>query len=169
MGSDLLFQEYPRLGLLVRPACKRDVYDMHSRLRVADRQEVEAATGRTPFESLMDGLEFSKPCLTVQKAGRAEIMFGVVPLPMGRSVRVGAVWMLGTDELHAFSRTFLRESQRWLVAISRDYDLLTNVIDARNDAHIRWLRWLGFSFIQRFETGGAAGIPFYQFVRLTNV
>lgn len=169
MGSDLLFQEYPRLGLLVRPARKRDVYDMHSRLRVADRQEVEAATGRTPFDALMDGLESSKPCLAVQKAGRAEVMFGVVPFPMSGSVRVGAVWMLGTGELQAFSRTFLRESARWLEVVSADYDLLTNFIDARNDAHIRWLHWLGFSFIQRIETGGAAGIPFYQFVRLTNV
>jgi hypothetical protein len=51
----------------------------------------------------------------------------------------------------------------------RRFPLLHNFTDARNVVHHRWLRWLGFNFIARHERYGAAGLPFLEFVRISNV
>ena len=40
------------------------------------------------------------------------------------------------------------------------------VVDARNELHIKWLKFMGFKFIQRHENFGVAKLPFYEFLRI---
>ena len=44
------------------------------------------------------------------------------------------------------------------------FDLLYNWVDARNKVHVKWLRWLGFIFINKHHND--QGIPFYEFVKV---
>ena len=46
------------------------------------------------------------------------------------------------------------------------YRVLYNFIDARNTLHIKWLKWCGFTFIQKHYDYGYEKRLFYEFVRI---
>jgi hypothetical protein len=75
------------------------------------------------------------------------------------------VWLVGTDDLITHSTTFLRHSRQWLATMHEHYRLLYNVIDARNEVHLRWLEWLGFEFIQDVPRYGVERRKFILFRR----
>ncbi len=79
---------------------------------------------------------------------------------------LGYVWMVATDRLVKYQREFIRESRKWLDEAHEEYPMLGNFVDARNTLHIRWLDWMGFHFINRFEEWGFERRPFLQFVRI---
>lgn len=115
-------------------------------LREADLMELKAL-GVTPRESLIRGYEISAPCLTVTVDGLPAAMFGVSPDP--NNPMAGFVWLLGTDDLMKVSRQFLRESVKWLDLLGERFHVLANAVHQDNTIHIRWLRWIGFSFLGR--------------------
>jgi len=78
---------------------------------------------------------------------------------------LGVVWLVLTNDIKDHRGEFLREGHRWIDAIQRTWPLITNLVDARNTLHIRWLRWLGFVFTQRIERWGARSVPFLEFAR----
>lgn len=167
MGSDLHRPRVERPELIVRPSVGEDVHEMASRLRTEDQAEIVACSGRPPVEALGQGFACSVPCMTVEYMGRASTMFGVVPSET-TFPRLGAVWLLGTDDINLFSRQFLRQSRSWLKEVCKDYDIVGNVVDERNDQHVRWLRWMGFKFIHRHESFGRLGLPFLEFTIITS-
>ena len=63
-------------------------------------------------------------------------------------------------------RTFLRRSKVELDKIIQEYPVLFNVVDARNKIHVRWLQWMGFTFIKKHSEYGPEGRLFYEFVRI---
>lgn len=117
-------------------------YMMSKGLRDQDAKELEAL-GVDPRPSLEHGLKHSTECLTVVVDSSPCAMFGVVP----HEGRFGIIWLLGTDDLFKVSRRFLRESKHWLEHITKNYDLVGNVVHRGNTVSIRWLSWLGFTFL----------------------
>lgn len=166
MGNELLDPRGAVPELIVRPSRGDDVQAMAPRLRSEDLAEIVAASGQKAVDALGAGFVASRPCMTVEYNGRPAAMFGVVPGEV-EYPKLGNVWLLGTDDIHLFSRQFLRQSRAWLVEIAKGYDLIGNVVDERNDEHVRWLRWLGFRFIKRHATFGHLGLPFLEFVIVT--
>ncbi len=83
----------------------------------------------------------------------------------------GAVWLLGSDALTQppLRRQFLVEGTVYLDTLHRFRPLLWNVVDERNTLHVRWLKWMGFTFINRHPYYGAEQRPFLEFVRLKHV
>lgn len=132
-----------------RPAHVRSIA---KRMRQADRDEVFAASGRSPGAALAYSLRKSSHAWTALIDGRPEVMFGVGDLNV--LARVGAPWLLGTDAVERHYVTFLRRSVDFRQQLSRRYTLLTNFVDERNHMSIRWLKWLGFSFTGSIEVGG---------------
>jgi len=63
-------------------------------------------------------------------------------------------------------RTFLRQSKIELRKILKEYPVLFNVVDSRNEVHVRWLQWMGFTFIKKHSEYGPEKRPFYEFVRI---
>ena len=95
-------------------------------------------------------------------------MWGVVD----QGERLGRIWMLATDELvdnKPNSIQFLRQAKGWLTRTLEDYDVLYNYADARNAVHIKWLRWMGFTFIAERPNYGHEGRTFLEFVRMSHV
>jgi hypothetical protein len=84
-------------------------------------------------------------------------MFGVVP--DGRYPGAGNIWFLGTDRILKVKIQFLRESEKWLTEILKNYKSVSNYIHQDNTLHIKWLKWLGFSFFKKVG-------PFIEFGRI---
>jgi len=80
--------------------------------------------------------------------------------------RTGMIWMVATPDLERHSMEFLRYSRRFIEEVGGEYDLLFNWVDARNEVHLKWLKWCGFVPIHRHDQFGAEGLPFYTFIRI---
>lgn len=134
-------------------------------LRQADLQELQASSPLPPYAVLRQSAEESLPaCTVIGASGRVAALFGAVP----SLAPSGIIWLLGSDELTkgTTSRAFLRQSRTFLRVLHEQYPLLYNYIDERNTVHIRWLKWMGFTFIARHPHHGHEQRPFLEFVRL---
>lgn len=122
------------------------------RMRVADRDEIAAASGKSPVQALTYSLRKSSLAYTALIDGRPEVMFGVGDLNI--LAGVGAPWLLGTDEVERHYVAFLRGSVEWRDQLLRRYSILRNFVDDRNTVSIRWLEWLGFRLLDPVDMGG---------------
>ena len=75
----------------------------------------------------------------------------------------GDIWMLCTPEIHRYPITFAREAKRYVD--SRTESLLWNIVDSRNEAHLRLLKFLGFKFLRKLKHGPNS-ITFIEFCRV---
>ena len=133
-------------------------------LRAADRAEVWAAAHVGPAEALGRSLAASPLAWTGLMDCRPACMFGVG----SGGPDWGRPWMLGTGLVERHAAAFLRRCRPQVARMQAAYPLLINHVDARNDAAIRWLRWLGFT-IGTAAPWGAQGLPFHPFWRWRHV
>jgi len=142
-----------------------DIDFLAPRLRQADIQECQAASGMEPKEVLIEGLKAGHFTftLTPRKGVRVGI-WGVVKSPTYDNA--GIIWMMATEELLEYQIKFLRRSRVYIELVQKEFSILHNVVDARNELHIKWLKFMGFKFIQRHENFGVAKLPFYEFLRI---
>ena len=150
----------------VRPAVLKDVSAVADRMRTEDINELKAGIGACPKGGLLYAYFMSKPCLTVvSRHGHLMAMAGVVP----ESQTTGRIWLLGCQSIVDDSidkRWFLRHSKQVLAQWQKTYPLLFNVVDARNEVHVKWISWLGFTFIKKHLHWGTEDRMFYEFVRI---
>ena len=146
----------------IRLSEKKDIDYIAPRMRQADVAEVRASDGCSPLEALRMSYSLSEPCFTGMDGDTPIAMFGAVPL----LDNVGSVWLLGTDAIsESIPISFLRWSRRFLPFLMEPYDMVCNLVDARNTVHIKWIRWLGFNFLNK-TIHGPEQLPFYEFARL---
>lgn len=143
---------------VVRQANHRDVVWISNHMRRDDIREVMAA-GSTPYESLRGGLINSRRCITVEYDGTPVLMAGVVD-DMDAPGIFGAVWMLATDDLKKMRKPLLRHGREVLLSLGAGYHHIGNGVAAFNTVHIRWLKWMGFKFYNKFKVGD---VSFYSF------
>ena len=149
---------------LLTPTTVEDIDFVAPRLRKADYNECMASTGQKPRGVLHRSLDLGDISLTLRAPNGDRVgLCGVVPSPLAEA---GVVWMVATDDIYQHQTTFLRNSKRALKHLSEDYLVLFNCVDARNSLHIKWLRWMGFTFINKHENYGAEKRLFYEFVRI---
>lgn len=125
------------------PARAAHIRSIARRMRQADRDEIAAASGRSPGKALAFSLRKSSLAYTAMVDGVPEVMFGVGDINV--LTRTGAPWLLGTDAVTTHYVAFLRGSVNWREQLLRRYRVLMNAVDDRNTASKRWLRWLGFT------------------------
>ena len=126
-----------------------------SNLRSDDRREVEEGHGIP--SALLPSIMAQNPSyvyFTVPD-GKTAGMAGV-----GEE---GDIWMLCTPEIHRYPITFAREAKRYVD--SRTEPLLWNIVDIRNTAHLRLLRFLGFKFLRKLDQG-PNNVTFIEFCRV---
>jgi hypothetical protein len=147
-----------------RATTSDDCYYLGPRLRQADKQEIQATfgEGKDPVHVLLEGMEWSSPCYTILAPNNEPIgIFGVRPV----GEHNGIMWMLATDRLEDFGREFLRRSHEWVEKLHRKYQVLGNCVDARNEVHIRWLKWIGVNFVGEC-VHGVEGRKFLEFIHV---
>ena len=156
MSSHLVYPTYAK---------ERDIDHIASNMRQADLDEIQAVGTPDPHEALTKGYKDSKPyCYSGISRGVPVAMFGVVPFE--DEPKFGSIWLLGTDHISDdIPIGFLRWSKKFFPTVMEPYDMVCNVVDKRNEVHIKWIKWLGFSFIREIVHGPEKR-PFYEFVRL---
>ena len=129
--------------------------DVASNLRPDDYREVVEGHGHYPlFQIPMaafdgDAVWFEVP--NGKTAGLAGVQEG------------GLIWMLCTNAIHEYPLTFARESKRFVE--SRKEKLLWNIVDKRNTAHLKLLKFLGFKFLRELKHGPNQ-LTFIEFCRV---
>jgi hypothetical protein len=181
-SSDSLPQESLQRGLeLSKPSCfsiirdnypttaiESDIDYIAPRLREPDLQEIKALGDFSPKEALTVSYFGSKPsCYTAIGQGVPVAMFGVVPFE--ENERWGSIWLLGTNDItDEIPISFLKWTKRFFPILTEPYDMVCNIVDKRNEVHVKWIKWLGFSFIRELKHG-PENRTFYEFARLNHV
>lgn len=147
----------------IRPAEQADIGVIAASLRPADAAELWASNRTTGAECMAFGLRFSDQAWTGTIDGEPVCMFGAVPASLLGGV--GVPWMVGTTELDMLraQKALLRESRAALDAMLARYDVLENLVDDRNKAAHRWLRWLGFTVDDKTIQHGPDRLAFRRF------
>ncbi|MGL5918127.1 MAG: phage protein Gp13 family protein [Cetobacterium sp.] len=149
----------------VREVRDGDIEFIAKHMRQADVMEVQATVGSvySLLDALRQAVSYSAIACTVVGDNPAAV-FGVAPV----SDIEGVIWLLGTDELTSKSlkREFLKQSRDYLDRLQEFRPLLFNYVDERNTLHIRWLKWVGCTFIKRHEHYGHEQRPFLEFTRI---
>ena len=139
----------------IHPITLEAAKEVASNLRPDDYREVKEGHGHDPVVhiplcSLIDeSVYFTVP------DGRLAGLAGVH--------ENGQIWMLCTPAIHDYPITFAREAKRFIE--SREEELLWNIVDERNKAHLKLLRFLGFKFLRRL-IHGPNNLSFIEFCRV---
>ena len=154
------------MGSHLRPSKLEDLESLSKNLREEDAREITAQSGASPKGGLLYSYFMSKPCLTtISRHCHVMSMGGVVP--DGKTA--GRIWLLGCKAMFddgIDKRWFLRESKKTLAIMQNKYPVLFNMVDARNEVHVKWIQWLGFTFIKKHLHWGPENRLFYEFVRI---
>tara|TARA_B100000902_G_scaffold18784_1_gene22533 strand:+ start:14356 stop:14718 length:363 start_codon:yes stop_codon:yes gene_type:complete len=119
-------------------------------------------------DSLCAGFYASNEVYTIVHNGVIKSMFGVNKSTIND--RIGIPWLLSDGQFEGIEIKFLRTGKKWVDdLLSTNWDLLYNYVDVDNHNAIRWLKFLGFSFIRVIPNFGYAGTPFVEFMRIKNV
>jgi len=139
----------------IHPITMEAAVEVASNLRPDDYREVWEGHGHfprwyIPFSAFTgDTVYFSAP--NGKTAGLAGVQEG------------GKIWMLCTPVIHKYPLTFAREAKRFIE--SREEKLLWNIVDKRNTAHLKLLKFLGFKFLRELEHGPNK-LTFIEFCRV---
>jgi len=151
--------------LVIGPASRSDADSLGVRLRVADIEEIRAASGLAPLDALRRSYDFSTHVWAVRDPGCQQIaapiaLWGVGPLSLieGR----GCPWLLASDAFEQLGLDIARLSRPLVAGMRNLYPRLENRIDARHTKAVRWLSWLGFA-IDPPESWGVERRPFHRF------
>jgi hypothetical protein len=149
----------------IRQATIDDCIRMAPYLREADKAEIKAHSGQEPLACLTEAFEDSDYTFCIEHNGEPIAIYGGVSVTKA----VGCPWMLGTDGIKHHWIWFLRHSEEIVWSVHQHYEVLYNVVDIRNQVHIRWLKWCGFEFRDIHPEFGVEKRPFQEFVRYRNV
>lgn len=149
----------------VRKAELKDIPDLVSNMRFEDIRELSSTAGREIRLELLIaysiGASTDAFTLVDGDTERVIAMVGVAPAGDG----TGSIWMHGTNLMAKHPITFVRRTPAVLKLLHKNYPILTNWADLRNEVHINWLRWAGFRFTQVSRTFSNDGSPFVEFLR----
>lgn len=151
----------------VEPATLAHARALVGRLRESDRMELTAATGSEDHQFVIEQSILGSSQAWAAMVGDRVIGLGGVS-PVGHLAYVGSPWFVASDEIRDHTHRFLLLSRRKTQSMLAEYDMLTNWVDARNAASIRWLKWLGY-IVEAPQPFGARQLPFCRFWRRKNV
>jgi hypothetical protein len=148
----------PVTEFAVIPATLAHAEAIAPRMRAADVFEVLMMSRSEPLTALRRGLALSSEAWAGTVDGLPVCLFGIVPRSLLSDV--AAPWLLGTDEIALHAWGFLRRNRAVVARWRIQYRRLENFVWAGNEAAIRWLDWLGFTFDEELEINGVNWRPF---------
>ena len=143
-----------------RPATYKDGLLVLNNIRPEDLREVHGM-GSSPLHVPFGVLISEHATFFHDTDGSPAGLAGVVRL----SPVEGQIWMLCTPLITTKPHTFVRGARKWLKEVEKDYDLLWNLADTRNDVHHKLLKHLGFRALRTVPTGPQQ-IPYFEIVKL---
>ena len=136
------------------PITKEAAIEVASNLRSDDRREIEEGWGLDPMDLLIKSSQDPSAISFMMPNGKTAGLAGVDD---------GLIWMVCTPVIHDYPLTFTRRAKRFVE--SRTAPLLWNIVDKRNTAHLKLLKFLGFKFLRELKHGPNQ-LSFIEFCRV---
>lgn len=146
--------------ILVRPVAPGDAEELAPRLRHADLEEIEAASGRDPLTVLRSSVSLSTHAWAVEINDELAVLMGVCPISMVGGT--GIPWLLGSPAIERNAGAFIKHTLVYIPLMLEAYPHLFNLVDARNTKAIRWLKRAGFKLFDPVPHG-PSDLPFHPF------
>tara|TARA_Y100001937_G_scaffold24040_1_gene34529 strand:+ start:666 stop:1118 length:453 start_codon:yes stop_codon:yes gene_type:complete len=146
----------------LRKATFKDMKYVANNLRDIDKLEAFYQTGQEPLQALQLTYICSKVNMAIADDNDQ-------PIGLCGVVQGGIIWMVATDALFdnkKYRIQLIRKGREWVDNLLKSYKVLYNFVYAENTSAIKWLKSLGFTFIQYHEKYGMQGKPFYEFLRI---
>jgi hypothetical protein len=129
-------------------------------MRLADVEEIFAATGMDHEDSIMIAQKYADYCMTAKVDGVPVAMFGVKNTSM--LLPRGCPWLLATDEMERHPIEVMKASRQYMREVKKHYEYLENYVDTRHETSIRWLQRFGFE-VDIALPFGFQNLPFHRF------
>ena len=143
------------LSKYIHPITLKAALEVASNLRSEDFREISEGHGLDPLTYLAAMSTDPATVYFTSPSGKAAGMAGV-----GKKVDI---WMLCTNVIHEQPTLFARQAKRYVD--SREEPLLWNIVDSRNEAHLKLLKFLGFKFLRKLKHG-PNNVTFIEFCRV---
>ena len=139
----------------IHPITKEAAIEVASNLRLEDRREVEEGHGVDSTLALLEAVQKPSCVYFTVPSGKTAGMAGVDP--------EGQIWMLCTPAIYDYPIWFARQAKRYVER--QPHKLLWNIVDKRNVAHLKLLKFLGFKFLRELKHGPNQ-LTFIEFCRV---
>ena len=143
------------LSKYIHPITLKAALEGACNLRSEDFREISDGHGIDPLTYLAAMSADHSTVYFTSPSGKAAGMAGV-----GKK---GDIWMLCTNVIHEQPILFTRQPKRYVD--SRTEPLLWNIVDSRNKAHLKLLKFLGFKFLRKLKHG-PNNVTFIEFCRV---
>lgn len=144
----------------VIPARENDARYVANHLRTADFLELTLwQPDAPPEQSVMDSVSASEWCDVVKVDDVPVLLYG---LCSSASPQIGVPWMVATQGIRLISRQFLNGCAERVLQMQDAYPLLYNQVHRENTISINWLRWLGFTVVEKPTGNGGEFFDFYK-------
>lgn len=142
-----------------------DAIYLSERLRYEDAREITGVWGCGVREGLFLCLLHSDRAFCLHQGAEPRALCGVTDSHYA-GLQVGIPWLLAGEHLFSNRRWAAGASRNWIDCLLLDYDVLTNLTDAANAVHLRWLAWSGFQPLRDIPAFGRRGRRFREFYRV---
>jgi hypothetical protein len=128
--------------VIVKKTTIEDVEVLIERIRLADKREIECATGLPHYESIIKACETCDEVWSAFVDGDLIAVFGmnVISYVTGSAIP----WFISTHEIEKHQIVFLKFCRPVFKKMCSNLNSLVNYVDDRNDLAKNWLKWLGF-------------------------
>ena len=146
----------------LRKATLKDFKYVVSNMRVMDKIEAKYQTGLDPKEALSYTFLGSEINMAIADDNDK-------PIGLCGVINDGCIWCVATDDLYSNKKyriQLIRQGRIWVDNLLESYKMLYNYVYAENSSAIKWLKALGFTFVNYHKEFGKEQKPFYEFLRI---
>lgn len=144
----------------MRLPSEADILFLAKNLRQSDINELVAISGLSPLAAIRFSVDSSdKQFLFAAFADDDLLCIGGCSSPSMLS-DIGTPWLLATDVMQRHTKRLTVDAIASVRMMLDKYPILSNVVDARNRASIKWLAAIGFVFKETIEI-----VPGYPAIR----
>lgn len=150
----------------VVPATPGHINQMAPRVRQCDQDELWAQTHMRAKDALNAAIniKYSESFACILN-GVVVAVFGIVKSEANAvtpAENAGILWLIGTDDIYENKDLFHKHTAEWLSIFRSRYDHISNWVDSRNMAAVKWIESVGFTVYPPMPYG-PDGIPFHFF------
>jgi ribosomal protein S18 acetylase RimI-like enzyme len=146
----------------LRKATLKDFKYVVDNMRVMDKIEAHYQTGMNPEDALSFTYMGSEINMAIANDNDE-------PIGLCGVQNDGCIWCVATDDLYdnkKYRIQLIRQGRDWVDNLLGSYKILYNYVYAENTSAIKWLKSLGFTFVNYHKEFGLQQKPFYEFLRI---
>ena len=146
----------------LRKATLKDFKYVVNNMRVMDKIEAHYQTGMDPEDALSFTYMGSEVNMAIANDNDE-------PIGLCGVQNDGCIWCVATDDLYSNKKyriQLIRQGRDWVDNLLGSYKILYNYVYAENTSAIKWLKSLGFTFVNYHKEFGLQQKPFYEFLRI---